>query len=259
MAKHPKTILITGASSGIGEALALAYAQKGYNLVLTGRNQGRLDTVVEACKDKGAAYVMAKIIDVRDGIAMASWLESVLKELFIDVVIANAGISGGTSGLPPEDIFDQSAAIFDVNVMGVLNTINPVYKHMQAEGHGHIALVSSLASYSIWTGAPAYATSKTAVRILGYSVRPFLKKQGIDMTVICPGFVTSRMTDKNDYAMPLKMSAEDAAHIIVKKMERKQKLIAFPLRLYALVRILGIIPNQFISLITSKLPSKKSL
>ena len=106
MAKHPKTILITGASSGIGEALALAYAQKGYNLVLTGRNQGRLDTVVEACKDKGAAYVMAKIIDVRDGIAMTTWLESVFERVSLfDVVIANAGISGGTSGLPPEDIF----------------------------------------------------------------------------------------------------------------------------------------------------------
>lgn len=259
MAKHPKTIFITGASSGIGEALALVYAQKGYRLILTGRNKARLDSVAKNCETKGAAKVIAKIIDVCDGQAMTTWLESILKDHFIDVVIANAGISGGTSGLPPEDIFEQSVAIFDVNVMGVLHTINPVYKAMQVAGHGHIALVSSLASYSIWTGAPAYATSKTAVRILGDSVRPFLKKQGIDMTVICPGFVTSRMTDKNDYAMPLKMSAEEAAHVIVKKMEKKQKLIAFPLRLYALVRILGIIPNQFISLITGKLPSKKSL
>ncbi|MGB1077133.1 MAG: SDR family NAD(P)-dependent oxidoreductase, partial [Bdellovibrionales bacterium] len=170
MSRRNKTILITGASSGIGEALAYSYAQEGCCLLLTGTNEVRLNKVSEKCKDMGA-LVSAKIIDVRDQEALNIWLCEEDNKTPIDLVIANAGISGGTSGLEEEKLMSQIRTIYDVNVMGVLNTIEPVLNKMVERRKGQVAFMSSMASYAPWSGAPAYANSKTAVRYLGHALR----------------------------------------------------------------------------------------
>ncbi|HEY8189733.1 MAG TPA: SDR family NAD(P)-dependent oxidoreductase, partial [Micavibrio sp.] len=162
--KSPRKILITGASSGIGEALARHYAAPGATLALTGRNAERLENVAEICRAAGAA-VHTGIIDVCDIETMRSWILARDAEQNLDLVIANAGISGGT-GLKGEDE-SQVRAIFDANVNGVFNTILPILAPMCARGRGQIAIISSLAGFSGWPGAPAYGASKGAIRLYG--------------------------------------------------------------------------------------------
>jgi len=147
---HPKSILITGASSGIGEALALAYAAPNIRLNLSGRNQERLEAVAQACRHKGA-IVDIKILDVCDRQTMERWIT----EAKADLVIANAGISGGTGGAKAGESFDSARQIFDVNLNGVLNTIEPAVRVFQERDSGkikgQIAIISSLAGFRGWS------------------------------------------------------------------------------------------------------------
>ena len=192
MAAHkldPKVIVITGASSGIGQALAEGYANEGIVLGLTGRNQARLQSVVLTCQGKGA-HVIWSVLDVTDRQGMAQWLGALDDEYPIDLVIANAGISAGTGGVLIGEDSAQVRHVFDVNLHGVLNTVEPVQERMIARGQGQIALMSSLAGYRGWPGAPAYCGSKAAVKIYGESLRGVLKKTGIRVNVVCPGLAS---------------------------------------------------------------------
>ncbi|HUC60915.1 MAG TPA: SDR family NAD(P)-dependent oxidoreductase, partial [Alphaproteobacteria bacterium] len=136
-------VLITGASSGLGEALALAYAETGVRLALSGRDAVRLERVAFACRERGARAASA-VVDATDADAMRSWIETQDEALPLDLAIANAGISGGTSGAG--DSVEQVRRIFATNIAGVVNTIEPAAKRMVARGRGHLALMSSLAS-----------------------------------------------------------------------------------------------------------------
>lgn len=183
--KNPKYILITGASSGIGEALALHYAASDVFLALTGRNIERLQTVADRCRAQGAT-VVDMIVDVADQQAMETWILDVFTESPLDLVIANAGISGGTSDRDDGEPVSEARTIFDVNVTGVFNTIEPALKIMQANGgKGQIAVTSSLAGFRGWPSAPAYSASKGAVRFYGEALRGSLKATGIEVNVIC--------------------------------------------------------------------------
>ncbi len=261
--KNPQTnskmVVITGASSGIGEALAYKYASQGCSLALTGRNKERLEGVVKLCRDKGSPQVISAVVDVTDKKAMRSWVLEVDNEHSIDLIVANAGISAGMGGLSGGDLFAQTRKIFDVNIMGVINTVEPAFEKMIERKKGQIALISSMASFSPWSGAPAYSASKAAVRFLGEGMVMSCRKNGISMSVVCPGFVKSRMTDVNDFPMPLIIDSERAAQIIVNGLERKKTLIVFPLIIYALIRIFSYFPSSFISLLTRLLPAKKGI
>ena len=261
--KNPQTnskmVVITGASSGIGEALAYKYANQGCALALTGRNQERLDSVVHACRDKGASYVDGTVIDVCAKDAMRAWIEKIDDEHPIDIIIANAGISAGMGGLAGEEAFFQTRKIFDINITGVLNSVEPAYERMVSRKKGQIALISSMASFSPWSGAPAYSASKAAVRFLGEGMVMSCRQNGIFMSVACPGFVKSRMTDVNDFPMPMIIDSEKAAEIIVNGLERKKTLIVFPLIIYLLTRVFSYFPSSFISLLTRRLPAKKGI
>lgn len=261
--KNPQTnskmVVITGASSGIGEALAHQYASQGHALAVTGRNKQRLDEVVKICEDKGASYVESAVLDVTDQKAMREWIEKINTKQPIDLIIANAGISGGMGGLKGQDLFKQARQIFEINIMGVVNSIEPVYENMIKRRRGQIALISSLASFSPWSGAPAYSSSKAAVRFLGEGMGASCRQSNINVSVICPGFVESRMTDVNDFPMPMMVSAEKAAKIIVSGLEKKKQLIVFPLTIYILVRLVSYLPSSFISLLTRLLPAKKGM
>lgn len=230
MSRHgfdPKVIFITGASSGIGEALALYYARAGRVLILTGRDDIRLKHVADACLMKGA-QVHARVIDVRARAEMAEWIISIDAENPVDLVVANAGISAGTSGAYAGEDYAQVRYVFDVNLMGVLNTIEPLQARMVARGWGQIALMASLAGYRGWPGAPAYCASKAAVKVYGEALRGVLKPHGVGVTVICPGFVRTRMTAHNNFSMPFIMDAQTAAKHIACNLKKNKGRIAFP-------------------------------
>lgn len=239
MPDTPRSLLITGASSGIGEALARRYAAPGAALALSGRDQGRLAAVAEACRAKGAT-VDFRALDVTDRAGLRAWIERVDDDHPLDLVIANAGISAGM-GRARED---EAAArrVFAVNLEGVLNTAYPVLARFLARGRGQIALMSSLAGFRGLPTAPAYSASKASVKALGEAWRVQLAPEGIRVSVICPGFVTTRMTARNQFAMPFLMSAERAADIIVRGLARNQGRIAFPWPTAAGSWLLGALP-----------------
>lgn len=252
--RDPRAILITGASSGIGEALARDYATAGTFLALTGRDQTRLDAVAAACRAKGAE-VETGLVDAADAEAMRSFIEAVDARRPLDLVIANAGISGGSGHLlgEPEE---QARRILRVNVDGVLNTAIPAAQKMRGRKRGQIAIMSSLASFVGFPGAPAYCASKAAVRTWGEGLRGDLYAAGIAVNVICPGYVVSRMTDKNQFKMPLLMSVERASAIIRTGLARNKPRIAFPWRLYFLLRVIAFLPPSWLGKLFRRLPKK---
>jgi len=252
----PRSILITGASSGIGEALALEYAATGVTLWLSGRDGARLAAVAAACRAKGAE-ADAHIVDVTDRTEMENWLAFTEERAPLDLVIANAGISGGTSSTPGRgEGPHQTRRIFDINIDGVLNTVLPAVAAMQRHGGGQIALMSSVAGFRGFPSAPAYCASKAAVRAYGEALRGALAPANIRVSVICPGFVKSRITDANRFRMPLLMDADRAARIIRRGLERNKARIAFPFPTYFMAWLMGALPPGLIDPLLRKLPEK---
>ncbi len=236
-------IVITGASSGIGEALALDYAAPGIALALSGRDGARLQAVVDACRAKGAT-VDAGQIDVADREALAAWLTKFDNAHPVDLMIANAGISIDEDNSSLDD-FSIVRRTLEVNVGGVLNTVEPLLGRMTARGYGQIAVVSSLASFIGLPYSASYNASKAAVRVWGESIRYVLKKSGIGVSVVCPGFVVSRMTAKAPFPMPFLMSAERASGIIRRGLARNKARIAFPVGTKAAVWFGGLLPGTW--------------
>jgi len=251
--RQPRSILITGGSSGIGAALARTYAAPGVTLALCGRDAARLEAVAEACRAAGAEVRIAPI-DVRDAALLADWVAEMDVAQPLDLVIANAGVSAGTGGWGESEA--QARYIFDTNVTGVINTVMPAVERMRSRGHGQVAVMASLAAFRGFPGAPAYCASKAAVRVWGEALRGHLHGAGIGVSVICPGYVRSPMTAPNDFPMPLLMDAERAARIIRHGLERNRARIAFPWRLYAAVRLLSALPAGLTDPVLRRLPEK---
>ena len=252
----PTSILITGASSGIGEALAHAYARAGVHLALSGRNAERLESVAASCRAMGAT-VEARVLDVTERPAMDAWVRGADTTHPLDLVIANAGISAGTGGAG--ETADQAHTIFAVNLDGVLNTALPAIDIMRARSRGQIALVSSVAAFLPLAGTPSYAASKAAVKHWGDSQRPALAREGICLSVICPGFVESAMTATNPFPMPFMMTAEKAARIITKGLAQNKGRIIFPLPMTLLVSALSALPTGLLAQFLARAPKKPAL
>jgi short-subunit dehydrogenase len=250
----PRSILITGASSGLGEALAKAYAGPGVTLALSGRDGPRLEAVTEACRTLGAEAT-AVIVDVTEPSTMSRWIEAADDIRPLDLVIANAGISAGTGGI--DDPEAQTRAIFAVNVTGVLNTVHPVMARMRSRRGGQIALVSSVAAFRGLPGSPAYAASKAAVKSYGEGLRGRLAEDGVRVSVICPGFFDSRMTAVNRFPMPFIMPAKRAATIVKRGLARGKARIAFPWPMYFLAWLLGALPPAWTDPLLVRTPRKE--
>ncbi|MBS0222002.1 MAG: SDR family NAD(P)-dependent oxidoreductase [Proteobacteria bacterium] len=236
-------IVITGASSGIGEALARDYAAPGIALALNGRDPERLRAITNVCRGKGAV-VDARQIDVTDRAALATWLAAFDDAHPVDLLIANAGISidKANSSLDDFAVIRQTMA---VNFDGVLNTVEPLLERMTARGRGQIAVVSSLAGFIGLPYSASYNASKAAVRVWGESIRYALKKSGLGVSVICPGFVISRMTAQAPFPMPFLMTAERASQIIRRGLARNKARIAFPVGTKAAVWFGGLLPGNW--------------
>jgi short-subunit dehydrogenase len=249
----PRSILITGASSGIGAALARRYAAPGGALALTGRDAARLADTADACRAAGAK-VREGLLDVLEREALAAWIAEVDAAAPLDLVIANAGVSAGTGGGGEDDA--QTRRIFSINVDGVVNTVLPAVACMRPRGRGQIAIMSSLAAFRGFPGAPAYCASKAAVRIWGEALRGHLHGDGIGVSVICPGYIATPMTAVNHFSMPLLMDADRAAWIIQRGLARDKARIAFPWPMYALVRLISALPPGLTDLLLRRLPKK---
>ena len=248
-----KNILITGASSGIGEALALHYAkQKGVTLFLCGRNKERLENVKKECETSGAT-VYAEILDVTDKDKVAAWVESCNQTARLHLVFANAGVSTGEE--TPENVYNT----FNINIFGVLNTLTPTIEMYKKEDDSEpriVAITASIAGYHGLAGCPSYSASKACVKAYGEALRLRLAKENIQLNVICPGFVRSRITDKNTCPMPFFMEADKAAEIIAKRIEKNIGLIAFPWPMRLGAWLGAILPNCISNFIYSKIPYK---
>ena len=255
--RNPENILITGASSGLGKALALEYAKPGVSLYITGRNHERLLEVKEICVHKGAA-VYEQVLDITQGEKIEAWVDKIYAAGGkIDMVIANAGISAGTDGGLESP--QQVRKIFSINIDGVINTIHPVIKYMQKDRKGQVVIISSLAGYRGFPSAPAYCASKAAVKVYGEGLRGSLVNYGVGVTVVTPGYIRTPMTDVNKFPMPFLMEADKAAQLITKKLVHNPARIAFPLPLYLLVWLISTLPPCYTDWLLNKLPGKSSV
>lgn len=250
----PRTIVITGASSGIGAALALAHARAGVHLGLLARNAERLNAVAAQCRAHKATVDVATL-DVGNRAGMEAWLHDFDQRHPVERLIANAGVSGGTAS---GDGREPARAIFAVNLDGVLNTVLPLIPAMVARRQGQIALMSSLAGFRGFPGAPAYCGSKAAVRVWGEGLRGDLARHGVAVSVICPGFVRSPMTAVNRFPMPFQLDSTQAAARIQRGLDRDQGRIAFPWPTYAAVWLLSLLPSRLADTLLARTPRKSN-
>ncbi|MDX1581614.1 MAG: SDR family NAD(P)-dependent oxidoreductase, partial [Alphaproteobacteria bacterium] len=186
--------------------------------------------------------------------AMAAWIAREDDEQPIDLVIANAGI--GISHRDGLALGEVAERIFAVNVEGVFNTVHPAIERMTPRKRGQIAVVSSLAGYQGLASAPAYSASKSAVKAYAEGLRGHLAPLGLEVSAICPGFVESRLTARNDFSMPFLMAGDAAARLIARKLARNKGRISFPLPLLAAVRVMSLLPMGLIDLMARRLPKK---
>lgn len=222
----PQTVLITGASSGIGKGLAIEYSKPGVTVLLTGRNTDRLSGVAADCKSRGANVVLHEL-DVTDRAATEQWVAAMDKEHKIDLAIANAGVSTNTAGTQPDDVPACTRALFAANVDGVFNTLLPLIEPMKARKSGQLVIMSSQASFSPMNSY-TYNATKAAVRYWGEGLRHDLAAWGIAVNVICPGFVRSPMTDANAFYMPGMVEMNQAVQAMVSGLARNDPVITFP-------------------------------
>ncbi len=239
-----RTVLITGATSGIGKALALAYAARDVTLLLVGRDEARLAGIADLCRARGAEVATGRL-DVRDRAAMAAWIAARDGESPIDLAVACAGIVSGTNAQRPLDPEEAMRAVLAVDLMGAVNTIEPALAAMRRRRRGHVALVGSLAGLRGFPSSPAYSMAKAAVHAYAEGIRPALRREGIAVSLIAPGFVTTPLNRDLIAPKPLKISAARAAEIIRRGLDRRKPLIAFPILLYAGMRLLALMPARF--------------
>lgn len=253
MASEPiRRIVITGASAGLGRALAHAYAQPGSVLGLIARNAVELDATAAACRASGAE-VLTGVIDVCDAAAIGAWLEAFDTRHPIDLLIANAGVASTIASADDWEGLDRTTAVVDTNFYGAIHTVLPVLDRMRVRKRGRVALVSSLASLRGMAISPAYCASKAAIKAYGDSVRPLLRRDGIGMTVILPGFVKTAMSDAFPGDRPFMWSADRAAAHIRDKLDAGRAEIAFPASLAVGMRLLTMLPVAMADAILDRL------
>jgi len=247
-----RRVAVTGASSGLGAALARELAGPGRLLHLAGRDAARLSVTARACRAAGSE-VTETGFDVTDAAAARGWIEGMGG---LDLLIANAGTSAGTGGA--REGADQVTRIFAVNLTGALNTILPALEVMGAQPpgpdgvRGRVAAIASIAAFLASPGAPAYSASKAALQRWTEATDATARREGLHLHAICPGFIRTPMTAPNTFPMPFLMEPERAARLTLRGIERGRARVVFPRALYAAARLTGALPVSWLS----RLPAK---
>ncbi len=236
-----KVVLLTGASSGIGEGLAIALAKRGAALGLVARREGMLLELAKRCEAAGGtARVLA--VDVTDSNALKMAADKFRDEFaHIDILIANAGIGGNnaeTRDLRPEAV----KQVIDINLLGAANSVHAVLPQMLERGSGHLVAISSLAGFRGLPKSAAYSASKAGMTAFFESVRLDVQHRGVAVTIIQPGFIRTPLTSGRANKMPYLMELEDAIPYFVRAIEKKKKFAAFPWQLATLVRAGRVFP-----------------
>ncbi len=231
---------ITGGSTGIGRALAIELARRGWRVAVSARKVEAFDSKHENVPDLDKK-ISVYPCDVTDAGSVSRTVAAITSDLGqIVLAVFNAGnyipIQGNRL-----DISDFSKT-FDVNFMGVINGLVPVVEHMKATGRGQIAITGSVTSYGGLPTAAAYGASKAALNSMAQSLKFDFDRMNIRIQMINPGFVVSELTKKNDFAMPTLMNTQDAVLRIVKGLESGGFEITFPKRLSLILKIVNRLP-----------------
>ena len=236
----PQTILITGATGAIGSALSEQYAAAGGRLLLSGRDPNKLDQLAKRCHNLGA-QVMTFACDLRDQAVFMATVQQVCEQHCPDLVIANAGVSS-TADASGES-WQAIEEVVSINLLAVMATVQAVVPAMRRNGGGQIALISSLAAWYGLPVTPSYSASKAAIKNYGEALRISLASEGISVSVVLPGFVSSAMSRTMPGPKPFLMSAGRAAELITKGLARRQTRISFPFPLNLGCWLLAVLPS----------------
>ena len=245
-------VFITGASSGIGEALARHYASQGAQLGLLARRAERLEELASTLNPAPALYAL----DVRDASGLRSAANDFIARFGVpDIVIANAGVSKGTLTEHESDlgVFQQ---LFDINVIGMVNTFHPFINPMREKGAGTLTGIASVAGFRGIPGAGAYSASKAAAIKYCESLRVELRGSGVSVVTICPGYIKTPMSDVNRFKMPFIITVEDAVVRFARAIDAGASFTVIPWTMGIAARALRILPNWLYDRLFSRLPRK---
>ncbi len=237
----PRCIVITGASRGLGRAMALAYARPDVLLGLVARDAAALADVANACRQRGAeAAVLAADVTVPD--ALTAWLGNLDRTRPIDLLIANAGQFDGRRSDADSERLENAIGLVRNNLEGAMRSIDAVLPIMRTRGRGHIAAISSLAAVFPLADAPSYSASKAGLAAYCEALRALVAPSDIHVTVVFPGHIATRQAEIHDGALPLLMSPDEAARRIVSGLTRRRARIWLPGTLATLARLGGLLP-----------------
>lgn len=244
-------VWITGASSGIGESLALLYAERGHTVFASARGVAKLEAL-ESQSTAFAGRIIAAPIDVTDNDAITSQVAALESEYgAIELSILNAGY------YEPIEInalnLEHFEKTYDVNLRGVVRCLMAVLPSALARKGGHVAIVSSVSGYLGLPKAAAYGSSKAALINLCESLRPECTQHGVQISLISPGFVRSKLTDKNSFDMPFILESEDAAQRIYKGLGKQSFETTFPKRFTYLLKFLQLLPYALMFRVTQRM------
>lgn len=231
-------VFITGASSGIGAALARHYAAQGATLGLVARREAKLAELVATLPGSHQCHVL----DVADGPALRAAAQDFIAGGCADIVIANAGISAGTLAHEADDLH-AFRRIFETNVIGMAQTFQPFIAAMRERGGGRLAGIASVAGIRGLPGAGAYCASKAATITYLESLRVELRGSGIEVVTIAPGYIATPMTAVNDYPMPFLMPADEAAARFARAIARGTSYTVIPWQMGMVGKLLRLLPN----------------
>ena len=245
-------VIITGASSGIGAALARHYVRRGAIVGLIARRRSALDDLAAQFSSPHQTYA----VDVRDSVAMqTAAADFMARHGCPDLVIANAGVSLGTLTEFPEDLA-AFKEVLDINVLGMVNTFQPFVRAMRTARRGVLAGIASVAGYRGLPGAAAYSASKAAAISYLESLRVELRASGVRVVTICPGYIATPMTARNPYPMPFILGADDAARRIASVVEGGKSFVVIPWQMAIVARMLRVLPNWLFDRAFNNAPRK---
>lgn len=245
-------VFLTGASTGIGESFARHYAREGAQLALVARSGDKLEALAATLSPHPAIYS----VDVRDRAGMNAAAADFIQRFGVpDIVIANAGVSKGTLTEHAEDI-DVFQQIFDINVIGMVNTFHPFVVPMREAGKGTLVGIASVAGFRGIPGGGAYSASKAAAIKYCESLRVELKRDGISVVTICPGYIRTPMTAVNRFKMPFIIGVDDAVKRFARAIERKASFAVIPWKMGVAARVLRVLPNWLYDLAFTRMPRK---